>query len=79
MSYKLRFAAVILVIYLVTCGSLSAFPLGHRTVLARGESGTLTAVAEWVASLFFSDKPHGKAPKHPLTKGTAQIDPDGQH
>jgi hypothetical protein len=79
MFYKFRFVAVFLIISAVTCGSLSAFPLGHRTVLAQDGTGTLTAVADWVVSLFSWDRVHGKAPKHPLTKGTAQIDPDGSH
>jgi hypothetical protein len=79
MYNKFRFFTALLIISALTCGSLSAFPLGHRTVLANEGAGTLTAVMEWVASLFIGDKPHGKLPKHPLAKGTAQIDPDGQH
>lgn len=79
MSRKIRFAAALLILGSLTCGSLSAFPLEHRTVLAQEGAGTLTVLVDWVASLFSWKRVQGTAPRHAQPKIASQLDPDGHH
>lgn len=76
MSRKIRFAFASLIIFSLTAGNLSAFPLGHPTMPADREAGVLTLVVDWVASVFSSNPP--PAEKLPKSKEVAsQLDPNG--
>jgi hypothetical protein len=76
MSRKIRFAAVLLILSSLSLGTLNALPLQYPRAVPH-EGSTLTAVVDWMASLFYWDKPHGKGPKHPRLKVAVQVDPDG--
>jgi hypothetical protein len=78
MSRKLRFASVFLIAFSITCGSLSASPLG-RGMLRDDEVPTLTAFVDWVVSLFSGTAPQGKVPRPPRAKYASQLDPNGNH
>ena len=80
MSRKIRLAIASLIIYSLTAGSLSAFPLGHPMMTANREAGALTLLAGWVASLFSWSPPHAaKPPRSPDSKYASQLDPNGGH
>jgi hypothetical protein len=80
MSRKLRFAAALLILASLTCGSLGALPLGPRITPAESARGDfLTAVVEWIASLFALEPAVGKVPTLPQTKDGVHIDPSGNH
>lgn len=80
MSRSVRFAAALLVLVSLTCGSLGALPFGPRTVPAADGSGDfLTAVVEWIVALFASNWPTSDAPKPPESKEGSYIDPAGGH
>ena len=78
MSRKIRFAIASLIIYSLTAGSLSAFPLGPPAVPADREGGALTLFVGWVSSLFSWSLPHtAKPPRSPHSKYASQMDPNG--
>jgi len=79
MTGKIRFGAALLIVSAMTCGSLGASPLGHRAMLGDDGVPTLTALADWVSSLFSWSELQSKVRKHPRIKVGAQIDPDGSH
>jgi hypothetical protein len=77
MSRTVRFAAALLVVASLTCGSLGALPLGSRIMPAESARGDfLTAFVEWIASLLAPDQPSGEATKPP-TKDGSTLDPHG--
>jgi hypothetical protein len=78
MSRKLRFASVLLIAFSITCGSLSASPLG-RGMLRDDEVPTFTAFMDWVVSIFSWEGPRHRvvSPLHP--KIGNQLDPNGNH
>ena len=78
MSRSVRFAAALLILAALTCGSLGALPFGSRITPAETARGDfLTAVVEWIASLFDRGLSAGKIPTAPQTKDGAHIDPSG--
>ncbi len=79
MSRTFRFAAALLVIASLTCGSLGALPPSFRTAPAEsGRGDFLAAIMEWIASVLAPDRPTGEAPKPPAqSKDGAHIDPSG--
>jgi hypothetical protein len=78
MSRQVRFAAVLLTLAAFTCGSLGALPFGLRITPAEDVRGDfLTAVAEWISSLFVPERPAESAPKQPQSKDTGTMDPNG--
>lgn len=80
MSHKIRFAIALLIIYSLTAGSLSAFPLGHPTMPTGREPGAFTLLVSWVASLFSASPPHAaQPPGSPYSKYASQLDPNGGH
>jgi hypothetical protein len=78
MTGKTRFGAALLIVSTMTCGSLGASPLSHRAMLGDDGTPTLTALVDWVSSLFWGGL-HGKTPKPPRSKYASQVDPDGNH
>lgn len=80
MSRRTRFASALLVVVVVTCGSLSALPLGPRPVPAESTRiGFLTALVEWIASVFSPDPPIGDATASVSPKEGSSVDPHGGH
>ena len=79
MTGKYRFGATLLIVSAMTCGSLNASPLGHRAMLADEGIPSLTALVDWVSSLFLWSGSTGKASKPSRAKVAAQVDPDGKH
>lgn len=78
MSRTVRFAAALLILASLTCGSLGALPFGSRLIAAEtGRGSFLTAVVEWIASLFVRDRSSGDVPAVPQTKDGTYIDPHG--
>lgn len=78
MSRRVRFASVLLILGALTCGSLGALPLGLRPVPAESTRiGFVTAVVEWIASLFTPDRETGRAPAAAQPKGGTNVDPNG--
>jgi hypothetical protein len=79
MSGRVRFAAALLILASLTCGSLRALPAGPRVAPAESSRGDfLTAVVEWIASRLALDRPTGEVPKPPQqTKDGSYIDPHG--
>jgi len=75
MSRTIRLVAALLILSLLSLGSLNALPL-HRSRVATDEGSTFRAVVSWVVSLFSGE---GLAPHHPRFKLTLQIDPNGNH
>jgi hypothetical protein len=75
MSRKIRFATAFLIIFSLTAGSLSAFPLGHHMMPLDRKAGALTLFVGWVASLFSSNPP--PAERLPHSKLASQLDPNG--
>jgi len=75
----MRFAAALLILASLTCGSLVALPPSSRTIPAEtGKGDFLTKVAEWIASLLAPDRPVGEIPKpQPQTKEGSSMDPQG--
>ena len=78
MSRKLQFIAALLILSSLSLGSLSALPLSPVHAVGH-EGGVLVAVMDWVASLFFWERSHAKAPRPSRSKIAAQLDPDGCH
>jgi hypothetical protein len=81
MSRTFRFAAALLILASLTCGSLVALPPSSRTIPAEsGRSDFLTALVEWIAALLAPDRPTGEVPKpEPQTKEGSSYDPSGGH
>jgi hypothetical protein len=79
MTGKIRFGAVLLIVSAMTCGSLGASPVVHRAMLGEEGVPSLTAIVDWVSSLFSWGGLDFKSPRHRTAKVGAQIDPDGQH
>ena len=79
MTGKIRFGAVLLIVSAMTCGRLEASPLSHRAMLGEEGVPALTAIVDWVSSLFSWGGPQAKSPRHRAAKVGAQVDPDGQH
>lgn len=78
MSPKIRFASAVLVVAALACGSLGALPLGpDRVVPERGWGGILTAVEQWIVSLFRPEPPARPVHKPVQTKAGSQMDPNG--
>jgi len=79
MSRTVRFAATLLILVSLTCGSLGALPFGPRIVPAEnGRGDFLTAVVQWIASLFAPDPATDDPPKPPpYTKEGSGYDPHG--
>jgi hypothetical protein len=77
MSRKIRFAIASLIIFSLTAGSLSAFPLGHPTMPEDREAGALTLFVGWVASLFSWSPPHSEKPSQSKKDVASQLDPNG--
>jgi len=80
MSRSVRFAAALLILAALTCGSLVALPFGPRITSAETSRGDfLTAVVEWIASLFVADRHTGNVsqPTQPTTKDGSNLDPHG--
>jgi len=78
MSRKIRFAAALLILASLTCGSLVALPFGPRVIPAETARGDfLTAVVEWISSLFAKQPSVGRVPAPPQAKDGAHIDPSG--
>ena len=75
MSRKIRFAIASLIIYSLSAGSLSAFPLGHPTMPTDREAGAFTLMVDWVVDLFSQSLPDAEKP--PRSKAASQLDPDG--
>jgi len=74
MSRPVRSAAALLILAALTCGSLGALPFGPRITPAENARGDfLTAVVEWIVSLFA----HGPASGTPQIKDGVHIDPSG--
>jgi hypothetical protein len=78
MSRKFRFASVSLTVLSITCGSLSASPLG-RGMLRDDEVPTLTAFVDWVSSIFSWEKPRHQVVSPLRPKIGNQLDPNGNH
>ncbi|HEV8577981.1 MAG TPA: hypothetical protein VGX68_02770 [Thermoanaerobaculia bacterium] len=75
MSRKIRFA-VALTLAVLTCGSLGALPLGSP--IASAERGDfLTAIVEWIVSVFVPEQPSEGAPKPAQLKDNGTMDPNG--
>jgi|GEM_PF-3564066 len=82
MSRSVRFAAALLILAALTCGSLGALPFGPRITPAETARGDfLTAVVEWIASLFVGDRHTGDVaqPSQPTAKDGSTLDPHGGH
>lgn len=81
MSRRIRFAAALLILASLTCGSLGALPPSFRTIPAEsGRSDFLTAIVEWIAAVLAPDRPAGQAPQPPpQTKESSGLDPYGGH
>jgi hypothetical protein len=82
MSRSVRFAAALLILAALTCGSLVALPFGSRITPAETARGDfLTAAVEWIASLFVPDRHVGDVtkPPQPTTKDGSNLDPHGGH
>jgi hypothetical protein len=81
MSRSIRFAAALLILASLTCGSLSALPSSSRTIPAdSGRGDFLSAVVEWITSLLRPDRPVGKGlppPQQPQGKEGSGYDPNG--
>ncbi len=77
MSRKIRFVMASLIISSLTAGSLSAFPLGHRTMPTDREGGALTLFVGWVASFFSWSPPHPEKPSPSKKDVASQLDPNG--
>jgi hypothetical protein len=78
MSPKIRFASAVLVVAALACGSLGALPLGpDRVVPERGWEGILTAVEQWIVSLFRPELPTPARHKPAQTKAGSTMDPNG--
>jgi hypothetical protein len=81
MSRRIRFAAALLILASLTCGSLGALPPSFRAVPAESvRSDFLTAIVEWIAGLLAPDRPTGEVPNPtPQTKEGSSYDPSGGH
>ncbi len=79
MTGKIRYGAVRMIVSAMTCGSLEASPLSHRAMLGEDGVPALTAIVDWVSSLFSWGGLDFRSPRHRTAKVGAQIDPDGQH
>ena len=80
MSRPIRFAAALMILAALTCGSLGALPFGSRLVPAENvRGGFLTAIVEWIAAVFAPSPSTRDAPKPPQTKDGVHIDPSGGH
>jgi hypothetical protein len=80
MSRTVRFAAALLTLVTLTCGSLGALPLGPRPAPTETEgAGFLTAVVEWLAAVFAPERTGGDVPQPPppQSKDTGGVDPLG--
>jgi hypothetical protein len=79
MSRTFRFAAALLILASLTCGSLGALPSSSRTIPAEsGRSDFLAAIMEWIASVLTPDRPAGEAPQPPpQSKDSSSLDPHG--
>ncbi len=81
MSRTVRFASTLLILAVLTCGSLGAWPLGlPNAPTLDGGGDLLTAVVEWIASILAPDHPSGgdtPSPESPPTMKGTQIDPHG--
>jgi hypothetical protein len=79
MSRSIRFAAALLILASLTCGSLYALPPSFRTIPAEtGRGDFLTAVVGWIAALLAPDRPASGAPQPPpQTKDGSHMDPQG--
>ncbi len=77
MSRTVRFASTLLILAVLTCGSLGAWPLGVPMAPAETSGGDfLTAVVEWIGSIFAPERPAGDNPV-PQAKEGVCIDPAG--
>ena len=81
MSRPIRFAAALLILASLTCGSLCALPPSFRTIPAEtGRGDFLTAVVEWIAELLAPDRSVSDVLKPPpSTKDGSALDPHGGH
>jgi hypothetical protein len=79
MSHTIRVSTALLMLALLACGAVSAFPLGARTPTAEGRAGTLNALVDWIEAFFSWDRHHGTATSHVHPKGAFTIDPNGGH
>lgn len=81
MSRSIRFAAALLILASLTCGSLCALPPSFRTIPAETGGGDFLAkVVEWIASLLAPDRPTGGVPQpSPQAKDSSSLDPHGEH
>jgi len=81
MSRSIRFAAALLILASLTCGSLGALSLSSRTISPEtGKGDFLTKAVEWIASLLAPDRPNGGNPQPPpQTKDSSSLDPHGGH
>ena len=80
MSRMFRSAAAALVISLLACSSsLSALPLvAWASPADTHEGNLLTAVAEWIGSIF-TDRTDSPVPDSTQPKEGSVMDPDGNH
>ena len=77
MSRKTRFAAVLLLLVFLPTASLEAIPLGFRITPATNPGGDfLSAVVEWIASVFGPERLVERTPKTPQ-KDNGTLDPNG--
>lgn len=75
-----RFAAAVLVVSILTSGSLEALTLASpRGFVHRDRGSVLEAIVEWIASIVLPGRPAPNDPVSSQTKEGSQLDPDGLH
>ena len=78
MSRTTRVSTALVILALLACGAVNAFPLGPRAPIADSRAGALSMFVEWVEAFFSGDRHHGRA-SHFHPKGAFTIDPNGGH